>query len=398
MKNKLFLAIWIAATASNIGTWIQIIGEKWQMAELTKSPLLISLIETSSTLPMLLLAMAAGAFADILDRRKLLLAAQGYMMLVAALLSVLTFTHHISPWVLLVMSLLLGIGMAFNAPTWSAAIGEILPRHQIPAGVTLNSASFNVSRAVGPALGGFVVALLGPAWAFALNAISFLGTVLVLRGWERKVPVSGLPAERFIEAMQVGLRYVLHSKALQVILVRTFGFAWFAGIIFSLTPSLAIHELGLGSWGFGLVMGCIGAGAVLATLLFAPLRARFRTNQLMVGFSILFAGGLSAVALWPKPVPVALSLFFCGMAWNATLSTLNTGIQLSFPPWVKARAFGAYITTWGGAMALGAAFWGAVAQRVGLVKTFGIASAGMLLVLALLGRLRIEALEPRVSR
>lgn len=397
LRNKLFLAIWIAATASNIGTWIQTIAEKWQMAELTKSPLLISLIETGSTLPMLGLALAAGAIADILDRRKLLITAQAYMMLVAGGLAVLTFTHHITPAVLLGMSLLLGIGAAVNAPTWSAIIPELLPRRHIPSGVTLNSASYNVSRAVGPALGGLVVGLMGPGWAFALNAISFLGTVMVLKGWRRKAAPTDLPAERFAAAMKVGLRYVRNSQPLQVILLRAFGFVWFAGIIFSLTPSLAIHKLSLGSSAFGLLMGCIGAGAVLATLFFAPLRARFSTNQLLAGFTLLFASGLLLIALFPRPLTVATGLFLCGMGWNSTLSTINTGIQLSVPPWVKARAFGTYITTWGGAMALGAAFWGAVAQRIGLVKTFGFAAAGMVLVLLLIGRLRIEALDHQVD-
>ncbi len=397
LRSKLFLAIWIAATASNIGTWIQTIGEKWQMAELTKSPLLISLIETGSTLPMLALALAAGAIADILDRRKLLIAAQAYMMLVAGALAALTFTRHISPAVLLVMSLLLGIGAAVNAPTWSAIIPEILPRRQIPAGVTLNSASYNVSRAAGPALGGFVVAWMGPGWAFALNAVSFMGTVLVLRGWKRKAAPTDLPAERFTAAMKVGMRYVRNSRPLQVILIRALGFVWFAGIIFSLTPSLAIHELSLSSSAFGLLLGCIGAGAVLATLFFAPLRARFSTNQLLAGSTLVFASALLCIALFPRPVPVGIALFFCGIGWNSTLSTMNTGIQLSVPPWVKARAFGTYITTWGGAMALGAAFWGAVAQRVGLVRSFGYAALGMALVLLFIGRLHIDALEHEVD-
>ncbi len=396
-RVRLFTMIWIAATASNIGTWIQTIGEKWQMAELTKSPLLISLIETGTTLPMLALALAAGAFADIVDRRKLLITAQGYMMVVAGTLAGLTFFHHISPALLLVMSLLLGIGAAINAPAWSAIIPELLPRTQIPAGVTLNSVSYNVSRAVGPALGGLVVGLLGPGWAFTLNAVSFMGTVLVLGRWERKMPPTDLPAERFTAAMKVGLRYVRHSRPLQVILLRAFGFVWFAGIIFSLTPVLAIHYLNLSSTGFGLLMGCIGVGAVSSTFFFAPLRARFSTNQLLAGFTMLFAVALLAVGIWPRPIPVGVSLFICGMGWNSTLSTINTGIQLSVPSWVRARAFGAYITTWGGAMAVGAAFWGLVAQHVGMVWTFTLAAGGMALVLAVIGRLHIDALEHEVD-
>ncbi len=397
LRNRIFLAIWLAATASNVGTWIQTIGEKWQMAEMTKSPLLISLIETGSMLPMLALAMAAGAIADILDRRKLLIAAQAYMMVVAGTLAVLTFTHHISPGILLLMSLFMGIGAALNAPTWSAIIPEILPPEQIPAGVTLNSASFNISRAVGPAMGGLVVGWLGPGWSFALNAASFLGTVIVLRNWKRDIPPTDLPAERFTAAMKVGVRYLRNSRPLQIILLRALGFVWFAGIIFSLTPSLAFHQLSLGSSAFGLLMGCIGGGALVATVFFAPMRARFSTNQLLGGSTLIFAAALFSIGLFPRPVPVGVALFFCGMGWNSTLSTMNTGIQLSVPPWVKARAFGTYITTWGGAMALGAAFWGAVAQHLGVQKTFGIAAIGMVLLLVIIGRLGIDALEHQVD-
>lgn len=392
LRVKLFRALWLAAIASNIGTWIQSVGEKWQMAELTKSPFLISLIETGTTLPMLLLALSAGAIADIVDRRKLLIVAQTYMMLVAATLSVVTFLHLITPFVLLTMSLLIGVGSAVTGPAWQASVPEILPRKGVPAGVALNSAGYNVSRAVGPALGGLVVGALGPAFAFLLNAVSFLGTVLVLLSWNRVKTTQDLPAERFLGAISLGLRYVRYSRQLQVILVRAFGFVIFAGVIFSLTPSLAIHRLHLSSSAFGFLLGAIGAGAVTATTCLPYLRSRLSPNTLFATFTALTAAALLVLAFIEKPVPVAVALFVCGGGWLSVLSTLNTAIQLSVPSWVRARAFGAYITTWGGAMAIGAALWGAVAERRGLPFTFTATAVGMLMFLAATGRLRVQAL------
>ncbi|HJW08859.1 MAG TPA: MFS transporter, partial [Holophagaceae bacterium] len=281
LRSRLFMAIWIAALASNIGTWIQSVGEKWQMAQLTSSPLLIALIETGTTLPVLTLGLASGAIADILDRRRLLIGTQIFMLLVAGSLSALTFLHHITPAVLLGMSLLIGIGSALSMPAFQAIIPEILPREDLAAGVALNSAGFNVSRAVGPAVGGAIVGLFGAGWAFLLNALSFLGVVIVLARWERRVAPADLPAERFLGAIKVGFRYARHNRSLRVILLRSVGYVWFSGVVFSLIPALAIHQLHLGSSAFGLLLGCIGAGAVLATFLLPRLRHRFSTNELL---------------------------------------------------------------------------------------------------------------------
>lgn len=397
LRVRVFRALWMAAVASNVGTWIQSVGEKWQMASLTTSPLLISLIETGTTLPMLLLALSAGAVADIVDRRKLLIAAQTYMMCVAATLSALTFLHLVTPVVLLSMSLLIGVGSALTGPAWQANVPEILPRPLLPAGVALNSAGYNVSRAVGPAIGGLVVGALGPAFAFALNAVSFLGTVIVLVRWKRVPPTQDLPAERFLAAIKLGLRYTRHSRPLRVILLRTAGYVFFAGVAFSLTPSLAIHRLHLSSTAFGLLLGCIGAGAVTATTFLPALRARLAPNVLLGTFTVTTAAAHLVLAFVERPVPVGLALFVCGAGWLSTLSTLNTAIQLSVPSWVRARAFGAYITTWGGAMAIGAALWGAVAERIGLPATFAATAAGHLLFLALAGRRRVEALDQELD-
>jgi MFS family permease/quinol monooxygenase YgiN len=397
LKSRLFMTVWIASMASNVGTQVQSVGEKWQMAHLSSSPLLVALIETGTTLPVLMLGLAAGAVADILDRRRLLLTTQIFMLACAAVLSGLTFLHHITPAVLLTMSFLIGVGSALSMPAFQAVVPELLDRRHLAGGVALNSAGFNVSRAVGPALGGLVVGLLGAGWAFALNAVSFLAVVAVLLKWERRPPSSTLPGERFLGALKVGFRYARHSRPFQVILVRALGFSWFAGVIFSLLPTLAIHKLHLSSAAFGGLMGCIGAGAVVAVFFIGPLRRRFNTNQILAGFSILAGGSQLVIAYVPHTPTVALCLLFSGMSWLGVLSTVNTAIQLSVPPWVKARAFGTYHTVWGGAMALGAAFWGELAVHVGIRAAMGLAGAGMLGALMFMSRLRITAFDEELD-
>lgn len=392
LRVSIFRALVIASIASNVGTWIENVAEKWLMAALTTSPLLLSLLETGTSLPLLLLALPAGALADIVERRRLLIAAQTFMMAVAAALALLGFTHLVTPGILLGMSVLIGVGAALTGPAWQAIIPELLPREYVPAGIALNSAGFNVSRAVGPALGGLVVAALGAPFAFLLNAASFFATVLVLKRWKRSVAPSDLPGERLLGAMKVGARYALHSRELRVILVRTVGFVFCGGIMFSLLPSLAIHRLGLGSTAFGVLYGCIGAGALSAIVVLPRLKPAFTPNALLSAFTLLFAGALVVLAFVKSAVLVGAALFACGTAWLSVLSHYNTAIQLSVPSWVRARAFGAYIATWGGALAVGAAVWGAVAERAGLPATFGSAAAAMLAALLFTRKLRVAAL------
>ena len=397
LRSRIFVAVWVASIASNIGTWVQSVGEKWQMAHLTTSPLLVALIETGTTLPVLLLGLAAGAFADIVDRRRLLIATQVFMLVVAGALAGMTFVHMITPAVLLTMSLLIGIGSALSMPAFQAIIPELLPRKDLTSGVALNSAGFNLSRAIGPAIGGAIVGWLGAGWAFALNAASFLAVVSVLLNWKRQIVSADLPTERFLGALKVGFRYARHSSEFRVLLFRTLGYVWFSGVIFSLLPALAIHDLHLSSAAFGLLMGCTGAGAVLATFTMPRIRNRYSANQLLAAFTLLAVFAQSMIAFVPHAGVVAVALFLSGMSWMAILTTINTAIQLSVPSWVKARAFGSYHMVWGGSMALGAAFWGVVAQHAGLREAFALSAVGMLVTLFIIGRMRITAFDREID-
>ncbi len=393
LQTRIFLAIWIANMASNIGSLIQSVGEKWQMTQLTPSTLMVALIETGTTLPILALGLAAGAIADIVDRRKWLITTQVFMMIVAGTLSLLTFLNLITPGILLVMAVLIGIGSSLSMPAFQAIVPEILPKRELSGGVAINSAGYNISRIAGPALGGAIVSMLGAGWAFLLNAASFLAVVAVLWKWRRQVSSHDLPSERFLGAMKVGFRYARHSRPLQIIFVRTIGYIWFSGVILSLLPALAIHQLKLGSGGFGLLMSCFGIGAVSITFVLPWLRKRFSVHQLLAGFTILGALAQGVIAVAPQKYVVALCLFFAGTGWLAIFSTINTAIQISVPSWVKARAFGAYQMAWGGAIALASAFWGAVGEHLGLPAAFGLSAAGMLVGLVAMGRLRITAFD-----
>jgi MFS family permease len=393
LKTRIFLAIWIANMTSNVGSMIQSVGEKWQMTQLTPSTLMVALIETGTTLPILALGLAAGAIADIVDRRKWLIATQVFMMAVAALLSLLTFLDLVTPNILLVMAVLIGTGSSLSMPAFQAIVPEILPKRELSGGVALNSAGYNISRIAGPALGGAVVSVMGAGWAFLFNAISFLAVVAVLWKWKRQVSAHDLPSERFLGAMKVGFRYVRHSRPLQVILVRTIGYIWFSGVILSLLPALAIHELKLGSGGFGLLMSSFGAGAVSITFVLPWLRARYSANQLLGGFTVLGAIAQAVIAAVPNTATVAICLFFAGTGWLAIFSGINIAIQVSVPSWVKARAFGAYQMAWGGAIALASAFWGVVAERLGLPAGFALSALGMVLVLLIIGRMRLPAFD-----
>jgi len=393
LRSRIFFAIWIASMASNVGTWVQSVGEKWLMGQLTGSPLLMSLIETGATLPMLALSLPGGAIADIVDRRRLLLATQAWMLAAAAGMAILSALHLVTPGVLIGMSLLLGVGAALNSPAWQASVPDLVPKDQIAAGVVLNSAGFNVSRAVGPALGGLVVGAFGPTWAFTLNAVSFVGVLVVLQQWKRQPVTTDLPAERFSAAMKVGLRYAWHSRGLQVILLRGGGFVFFGGPVFSLLPTLAIHKLHLGSTAFGLLLGCIGAGAVGATLILPWLRQRFSPNAILALATVAFTGSLLVLAFVAHTLSVGLALLVSGAGWLIVMSTCNTGVQLSVPSWVRARALGVYITVWGGAMAGSAAFWGVVGERWGIHAAYAWAGLGMLVLLAITRRLEIQALH-----
>ena len=375
-----FRAIWIASVVSNIGTWMQNVGVAWLMTTLTPSPVLVALIQTATSLPVFLVGLPAGALADVLDRRRMLLVAQSWMLLAAAILGGLTLADRTTPLALLLLTFALGLGGALNSPAWQASVPELVPRRQLASAVALNGAGFNLARAVGPALGGLVVAAAGPGVVFVLNALSFLATIVVLYGWRRTAALepSSLPTERLIEALQAGLRYVRFAPALQMLLARSALFVVCASALWALLPLVARQQLGLDSSGYGLLLACLGIGAVSGAFLLPRLRRMLALDALVASASVVFALATAALG-WLGWLPLlGLALGLAGVAWLTIMSSFNVAAQTVAPSWVSARVLGAYLLVSQGGLALGSFGWGAAADRLGLPLALGLAAAGLL--------------------
>ncbi len=395
LRIPLFRDRWVASTVSSVGTWMQDTAGTWLMTALTASPLLIALMQTAASLPVLLLGLFAGATADLFDRRKLLIFWQAWMLGSVAVLAVLTFLGHISPWTLLAFTFLLNIGSAMNNPAWQAIVPELVPRELIPDTVSLNAASNNLARAVGPALGGLMVAAFktshtGTGAVFALNAISFAGVIWVLVNWRRTPPFkSALPSERIAGSIRGGLRYVRYSPQLQASLVRAFTYCFFVSAIWSLLAVVAKNDLHHGALGYGILNGSLGLGAVISATQVPRLRRRFSADRLLAVGSLYQAFTLVMLAFIPNPWVIIPVLIVSGAAWTATMSTINTSVQLSVPPWVTARALGTYLMMFQGGMALGSILWGFVAERTHTSYALTASAAGLLVTLPFVSRFRI---------
>lgn len=381
--------LWIAAVASYVGTWMHDVGAAWLMTTITTSPVMVALVRTASALPIFLFALPAGALADILDRRRLLLFTQSLLLVAAALLAALTFAGVTTPVILLALTFLLGMGNALNGPAWQAIVADLVPRTEIAPAIALNSAAINLARSVGPAIGGLLIAATGPAATFALNAASFCGVIYVLYGWRREPVPSVLPAERVLGAMRTGLRYVRHSPAVLAVLARSASFTVFAAAMLALLPALARFELGRGPTGYGILLGFFGAGAVLATTLLPRARTKLSAERVVAIAVLVFAAALLVLA-WARTVAlVDIAVFVAGGCWLTLLSTYNASIQAVVPGWVRGRAMSISILVFFGSMALGAAVWGYVAATFSLTIAFAAAGIGMLAGLLLTYRLRI---------
>ncbi len=358
LQSPLFRRLWIASTISNLGGWMQDTAGTWLMTVLTSSPLLIALMQTAASLPVVALGLLAGATADIFDRRRLLIFWQAWMLAAVALLSILTFFNVISPWVLLILTSLLNIGTAMNSPAWQAIMPELVPREQLPEAVSLNSAGFNLARALGPALGGlgvaaFVHADTGAAWTFLLNSLSFVGVIVVLYQWKRN-PLfkSALPAERIFGSMRAGLRYIQYTPALKAALSRAFLFTIFVSAVWSLLAVVAARVLHQGALGYGILNGSMGLGAVIGATSLPRVRRKFSADMIIMISTGVFIGTLLVLAFVHYPLIIIPVLLFAGFAWTSTMSTLNLAVQVSAPTWVQARALGVYqmvFSEWHGA-------------------------------------------------
>lgn len=392
LEHTLFRRLWIAQIVSQVGGFMTEVALGWQMATLTHSPLMVGLLVTASSLPFFLLSVPAGALADIVDRRRLLIAAQVAMVVASASLAVVAALHLATPFVLLGLAAALGTASALNGPAWFAIPSEVLPKEHLEGGVTLNGVAMNVARVLGPALGGFVVASFGPAPAFATDAASTCGVIGVLLAWKRPRAASVLPAERLVGAMRAGLRFARHSVELRVVLTRAAAFIVCGVVVTALMPVLARRNDG-GATGYGWLLGSFGLGAVVAAAFLPRVRARHSSDRQVLAGTALFAAACVGIAFAHRMAFLCPLLLLAGMGWIGVLSTLNVAAQRVSPDWVRARALAVYLLVLQGGLAAGGAIWGAVAERAGTTVAFLAAAAAMVVGALLTIRLRVAPHE-----
>jgi MFS family permease len=393
LRGPVFRALWIASLTSNIGTWMQNVGAAWLMTSLTPSPVVVALVQAATSLPVFLVGLPAGALADVVDRRRLLIVSQGWMLLSAAALGVLTLIGFMSPWILLALTFALGLGAAMNTPAWQAIVPEVVSPSELQEAVALNAAGFNVARAVGPALGGLIVAAVGPGPVFLLNAASFIAVMLVVYRWNRQRATSRLPAEHVIGAMRAGIRYVRNAPSLQAVLVRSGVLIVCAAGLWALLPLVARDQLGLGATGYGVLLGCLGIGAVTGATLLPRIKRKFSLDMLVTGATVVFAVATAALAYVQNVFLVGAAMVAGGIAWIALMSSFNAAAQTAAPEWVRARALAVYLLVFQGGMAVGSILWGALAARVGIRAALLVAVFGLITGLMLITRYRLAGGE-----
>lgn len=366
LQIPIFRMVWIASIVSNFGTIIQSVGASWMMISLSGSAVHVALVQASTTMPIMLLALVAGAIADNMDRRLIMLTAQGGMLVTSALLAIFAALGYLTPWLLLVFTFLLGCGTAFYGPAWQASVGEMVPRSALPGAIALNSVNFNIARSLGPAIGGMIVAAAGAAMAFLANALSYIGMIVVLLRWRPVAQPRLLPRETLGMAIGAGLRYVGQSPHLRILLGRATLFGVAASATSALMPLVARDIMSGGPLTYGLLLGAFGVGSVAGALSSGQLR-RYLTTEWIVRGSTLAMAVAAAVAGISRMLPLTmLALVFAGAGWVLALSTFNASVQLSTPRWVVARAVSLYQMFAFGGMAIGSWGFGLLAETKGV--------------------------------
>lgn len=393
LKIKLFRAMWLAILGSNVGTWVNDVAAAWVMAERTGSPLMVALVQSATTVPVVLLALAAGTLADIVDRRRYLLFTQGWMLLVAATLATLTALNLLTPPLLVGLTFAMGCGAAMAMPAQAAIVSELVPRPMLASAVALNSIGINIARSLGPAIGGLIVAQLGAGWAFGLNALSFAAMLWVLFTWKPEAHVSNLPPEGFGAGLRAGLRYALRAGRLQAVLIKSAGFFFFASAVTALLPLVVRSELHGGAGTYGLLLGCIGVGAVSGALVLPSLRAWLDRDLLVLLATLACALSLFGLAWLRHMALLPLAMLVNGFAWITVLSSLQIAAQTAVPAWVRARALSLYIMVFSLGMAAGGLSWGSIAQRTSIPLALTIAAVGAVIGGLLVWRVRIAGSE-----
>lgn len=379
-----FRRIWLASVLANLGALIRSVGAAWAMTQMTSSADKVALVQTALMLPVMLISMPAGAIADMYDRRIVALVSVGIALASAAALTALAWLDLITPNLLLALCFVVGSGMALMDPAWQSSVSEQVPLETLPAAVALNSISYNIARSVGPAIGGIVVASAGAVATFALNALLYLPLIIALFLWKRISAPSRLPPEKLSRAIVSGVRYIINSPSITVVLVRSMVMGVIGGGIIALMPLVARDLLHGGAQTYGAMLSAFGLGAVIGALNITELRKRMAGEAAIQACALSMGGAIIAVALSGEPVLTAVALFLAGAVWMIAWALFNIGVQLAAPRWVAGRSLAAYQAAGSGGIAIGSWAWGYLADVTG-VQTTLLISAGLMLVTPVLG-------------
>lgn len=382
--SPVFRTIWIASLFSNLGSLIQGVGAAWLMTSLTTSADLVALVQASTTLPLMIFSLATGAIADNFDRKRVMLVAQCFMLLVSVSLAIMAWFSLLTPWTLLGFTFLIGCGTALNNPSWQASVGDMVPRDTLSSAVALNSVNFNLTRSVGPAIGGLIVASFGAATAFLVNALSYLPLIFAIVRWNFARPQNQLPPERIHHAMTAGLRYVAMSPNIEKVLLRGFLFGFSAIVVLALMPLVARDLPGGGPLLYGLLLGCYGLGAVGGAFIGGRARESWSNETVARCAFIGFAVSAVLIGLGGNAWLAGLGAAIGGACWVIALAMFNVTVQLSTPRWVLGRALALYQTATFGGMALGSWIWGLAAENYD-TRVALLAAAATLVVGAAVG-------------
>ncbi len=379
LRHTIFRRIWLASLLSNLGLMIQGVGSAWAMTQMASSADKVALVQTALMLPIMLVSLPAGAIADMYDRRIVGLLSLAVGFTGAAGLTVLAFLGAITPELLLLFCFLVGTGMALFSPAWQSSVSEQVPPETLPSAVALNGISYNIARSFGPAIGGVIVATLGAVAAFAANALFYLPLMVVLLMWKRTQEPSRLPPERLNRAMVSGIRYIMHSPSIRIVLGRTMITGLAGTSLLALMPLIARDLLHGGAQTYGMILGAFGLGAVLGALNISEVRKRLSSEGAIRACVLVMGGAVAVIAVSSMPVITAAALVVAGAVWMLAITLFNIGVQLSAPRWVAGRSLAIFQAAIAGGVAIGSWGWGHVADWVGVEKALLLSAASLAL-------------------
>jgi MFS family permease len=393
LRQPVFAVLWMATVLGNIGSFMRDVASAWLITDLSASPTAVALIQTAATLPIFLLAIPAGVLSDILDRRRFLIGVQLLLGAVSATLLTLSWLGLQSVGSLIALTFVGGIGAALMGPTWQSIVPELVPRADLKNAVALNSLGVNIARAIGPAAGGLILASFGAALTYGVDVLSYVFVIAALLWWRRPAPTETALSEDFLSAFRAGMRYTRASRELHTVLLRAAVFFLFASAVWALLPLVARQMLGGTAGFYGLMLGAVGAGAILGAVLMPTLRQRLDVDGLVLLASLLAAAVMAALVAAPPRWAAVVLMLLLGLGWIIALTSLNGVAQAILPNWVRGRGLAVYLTVFNGAMAAGSLGWGLIAQQIGVPATLAAGAVGLTAVALIFHRVKLPAGE-----